>query len=151
MVSRFPVEARAIVKVTSGWRWDGYRTLKQMCWVRKWHKRASLNCKSPISLWKMNQLATHDPIAASYAVTLTITSALCKKCVNNRLKDTNWLNTSCLISFVLLLKSKQWKRGRLKAGQASVRTILSPTPLNQMGHSNFACTERGSFQKQEAD
>lgn len=56
----------------------------------------------------------------------TITSALCKKWVNNRLRDTNWLNTSCLISFVLLLKSKQTQKAGRSERWPTIAAKCSP-------------------------
>lgn len=81
----------------------------------------------------------------------TITSALCKKWVNNRLRDTNWLHTSCLISFVLLLKSKQ----TVKAGQSESwpgNGSKCSAPLKSDGVLQFCLHwKRGRFQIRHTD
>lgn len=45
------------------WHWDKY-----VFWTQKWQKCSSQRCEILVSSRKINQIATSDPIAASYNV-----------------------------------------------------------------------------------
>lgn len=82
----------------------------------------------------------------------TITSALCKKWANNRLRGTNWLDTSCLISLVLLLKSKETEKARRSESWPGIGSEYSAPPKIRWGAPiPLVLLEKGSFQVRHTD
>lgn len=99
---------------------------------------------------KITQMATCDRAATPYNVNNHV-FALCKKWVNNRLRDTNWLSTSCLIIFVLLLKSKQTVKAGRSESQPGIGSKCSVSPKSDGALQFCLHRERRRFQIRHTD